>query len=186
MREHLGQGHRYEHVVRVARCADVLAQIHGADTKKARLAGMLHDLARLYPAKRLLDECELRGMEIDDFERANPIVLHARLGAALAQETFAVHDPEILSAIEKHTVAAPNMSMLDCIVYLADGLEPGRDFVARERLWQLACTDLNTAMWATIAESQRYLQGKGLSIAPQTLAAAKFFGLAKGVSPSLN
>ncbi len=64
---------------------------------------MLHDLARLYSTSRLIDECELRGMPIDAFERENPIVLHARLGAAIAQEGFGVHDPQVLSAIEKHT-----------------------------------------------------------------------------------
>jgi predicted HD superfamily hydrolase involved in NAD metabolism len=182
----LGQGHRYEHVVRVARCADLLAQIHGADTRKARLAGMLHDLARLYSAKRLLDECELRAMPVDAFERENPIVLHARLGAALAEEAFGVHDSDVLSAIAKHTVGAAQMSTLDCIVYLADGLEPGRPFAEREALWRLACTDLNAAMRATIDQSLRYLERQGFAPAPQTLAAAKAFGLAEGVSPSLN
>ncbi|MBV8637222.1 MAG: bis(5'-nucleosyl)-tetraphosphatase (symmetrical) YqeK [Candidatus Eremiobacteraeota bacterium] len=172
--------------MRVARCADVLAQIHGADPRKARLAGMLHDLARLYPAKRLIDECELRGMPIDAFERENPIVLHARLGASLAQESFAVHDPAVLSAIEKHTVAAAVMSPLDCVVYLADGLEPGRKFAEREALWRLACTDLHAAMRATLAHSLGYLEREGISAAPQTLAAAKTFGLAEGVSTSLN
>lgn len=172
--------------MRVARCADILAQKHGADTHKARLAGMLHDLARLYPAKRLLDECVLRAMEIDAFERENPIVLHARLGAAIAQESFGVHDGDVLSAISKHTVGAATMSTLDCIVYLADGLEPGRSFAARAELWRLACSDLAAAMRATIGESLRYLERQGLPAAPQTLAAATAFGVAEGVSPSLN
>lgn len=167
--------------MRVARCADVLAQIHGENTQKARLAGMLHDLARLYPAKRLLDECELRGMTIDDFERANPIVLHARLGASIAQESFGVHDEGVLSAISKHTVGAARMSKLDCILYLADGLEPGRTFAGREELWRLACTDIEAATLATIEESLRYLERQGLPAAPQTLAAANAFALAEGV-----
>ena len=97
---------------RVARCADVLAQRHGLDARRARLAGMLHDLARLYSAERLLAECEARGMPIDAFERANPVVLHARLGAAIAAETFGVHDRQVLSAIEKHTTAAAAMSLI--------------------------------------------------------------------------
>lgn len=147
---------------------------------------MLHDLARLYPSKRLIDECELRGMPVDAFERENPIVLHARLGAAIAQEGFGVHDPEVLSAIEKHTVAAAVMSPLDCALYLADGLEPGRKFAERDELWQLACVDLRAAMNATIAQSLGYLERQGIPAAPQTLAAAKAFGLAEGVSTSLN
>lgn len=147
---------------------------------------MLHDLARLYSAKRLLDECELRGMVIDTFERENPIVLHARLGASLAQESFGVRDPDVLSAIEKHTVADAQMSALDCVVYLADGLEPGRKFAEREALWRLACTDLHAGMRATLAQSLGYLERQGIPAAPQTLAAAKAFALTEGVSTSLN
>ncbi len=146
---------------------------------------MLHDLARLYSASRLIDECELRGMAIDPFERANPIVLHARLGASIAQESFGIHDPEVLSAIEKHTVAAKEMSALDCVLYLADGLEPGRKFDGRDALWHLACTNLHAGMRETIAQSMGYFERQGIPVAPQTLAAAKTFGF-EGGSTSLN
>jgi predicted HD superfamily hydrolase involved in NAD metabolism len=177
VRTHIGQKHRYEHSVRVARCADVLAQHHGLDAAKARLAGMLHDLARLYPGPRLISECELRSMPISAFERANPIVLHARLGASIAQEAFAVHDPEVLSAIEKHTVGGESMSPLDCAVYLADGLEPGRDFPHRRELWHLATRDLTEAMHRTLQSTLEHLARKGIPIAPQTLGAARQFGV---------
>ncbi len=145
---------------------------------------MLHDLARLYSHERLIEECELRRMPVGAFERKNPIVLHAPLGAHIAQEAFGVHDPEILSAIEKHTVAAEVMSPLDCVLYLADGLEPGRDFQARAPLWELACRDLHAATRETLGNTLRYLEDKGLEAAPQTLAAARAFGLLE-VRPSL-
>lgn len=177
VRAHLSQDRRYEHTVRVARCADVLAQRHGADAARARLSGMLHDLARLFPAVRLVAECESRRMPIDAFERAHPIVLHARLGAALAREAFAIHDPAVLSAIAKHTLAAPAMSRLDCVVYLADGLEPGRTFAERDGLWELALRDLDGAMRAMLAATLRAMARKGMAVAPQTLAAARHFGV---------
>jgi len=116
-------------------------------------------------------------MPVDVFERANPIVLHARLGAAIAQETFGVHDPEVLSAIEKHTVGAADMSPLDCILYLADGLEPGRDYGERSELWELAKRDLHVAMRETLASSLRHFEKKGIPVAPQTAAAARRFGV---------
>jgi predicted HD superfamily hydrolase involved in NAD metabolism len=171
VREHLGQQHRYDHCVRVARMAECLARIHGAGTRKARLAGMLHDLARLYPAERLLRECEARGIPIDAYAREHPAVLHAPLSAELAREKFGIDDPEILSAISKHTLGAAQMSTLDCILYLADSLEPGRDFAERAKLAQLAERDLGAAMHATFALSLRYLTQKQLPVAPQTAAA---------------
>ncbi len=138
---------------------------------------MLHDLARLYPAERLLRECEQRGMPVDAFERAHPIVLHARVGAAVACESFGVCDQSILDAIAKHTMAAETMSPLDCALYLADGLEPARSFPERAALWALAQSDLQAAMRATLASSLAYLHRKGIPVAPQTAAAARAFGL---------
>ncbi|MBV8580370.1 MAG: bis(5'-nucleosyl)-tetraphosphatase (symmetrical) YqeK [Candidatus Eremiobacteraeota bacterium] len=178
VREALGQRHRHAHVVRVARMAADVARAHELDPVRARVAGLLHDLARLHPAERLLRECAERGMPIDDFERANPIVLHARLSAELARERFGVEDEGVLSAIRKHTVADAVMGPLDAVVYLADGLEPGRDFADRAELAALALRDLDAAMRAVLASSIAYLRARGLAVAPQTLAAAEHYGIA--------
>jgi predicted HD superfamily hydrolase involved in NAD metabolism len=167
----LGQNHRYAHVVRVARLAGRLAHRHGEDPARARLAGLLHDLARLYSAERLVAECESREMPIDAFERRNPIVLHARLGAALARERFGIDDPGILSAICRHTVAAERMSRLDAIVYLADGLEPGRHFAEREGLLALAFRDLDAALAGLLRSTLAFLEKRNLETAPPTVAA---------------
>ncbi|MEO6912410.1 MAG: bis(5'-nucleosyl)-tetraphosphatase (symmetrical) YqeK [Candidatus Baltobacteraceae bacterium] len=175
VRTTLGQQHRYAHCVRVARLADRLAQRHGEDPAKARLAGMLHDLARLYSAAELVAQSEARNLPIDAFERTNPVLLHARLGAVLAAEEFGVDDPAILSAIAKHTVAAGEMSRLDCVLYLADGLEPGRNFSERTALESLAMRDLDAAMRETIALSLRFLATQGIPASPKTLAAATLF-----------
>ena len=171
VRERLAQEHRFAHVVRVARLAGRLANAHGADARQARLAGMLHDLARLYPVERLVRECEERGLAIDDFERANPIVLHARLGAELARDEFGVCDEPVLSAIRLHTTAGPAMTQLDEIVYLADALEPGRDFAGRAELERLAFENPTRAMRAVLAGSVEYLRARGLAVAPATSAA---------------
>lgn len=176
VRREIGQDHRYAHSLRVARLAERLAAVHGEDPRRARLAGLFHDVARLLSAERLLAECRDRGMPVDAFEDANPIVLHARLGAEFAREQFGVDDAAILSAIRKHTVAAPEMSRLDSILYLADGLEPGRDFPERAALEGLALRDLDAAMRAVLASTAAYLTGRNLAVAPQTLAAAAAFG----------
>jgi predicted HD superfamily hydrolase involved in NAD metabolism len=184
VRDAIGQQHRYAHSVRVARLAERLAAAHGEDTARARTAGMLHDLARLWDAKRLVRECETRAMPIDAFERETPIVLHARLGAELARENFGVDDPTILSAIAHHTVGARAMSRLDAIVYLADALEPGRDYPERASLERLAFANLDDAMVAVIRSSFAYLRGRNLPIAPQTLEALAHFESLASQSPS--
>jgi predicted HD superfamily hydrolase involved in NAD metabolism len=104
-------------------------------------------------------------------------VLHAPLGAALAHERFGIDDEAVLSAIRKHTLGDATMSRLDQILFLADGLEPGRDFPERAALAALALRDLESAMRGLLASTLVYLEARGLTIAPQTLAAAQAFGL---------
>jgi len=151
--------------------AETLAMAHGVSTAKARTAGILHDLARLYPSDRLLTECRRRGLPIDSFASAHPVVLHAPLSAELARERFSVADREILDAIAKHTLGAREMSALDCVVFLADSLEPERPLPEREHLATLARSDLRAAMIATIRSSLRYLGDRKEQAAPQTIAA---------------
>ena len=136
---------------------------------------MLHDLARLYSATRLFEECARVGITADAFAREHPVVLHAPLGAELAHERFGVTDPFVLSAIAKHTLADAAMSPLDAIVYLADALEPGREYPEREALLELAVRDLDAAMQASLAASCEHLRSRGEAVAPQTLAAVAFY-----------
>jgi len=186
VRAMLNQEHRYAHVVRVARSAELLAHRHHVDTKRARIAGMLHDLARLYSPAQLLEAARAHRIQIGAFEERHPIVLHAPLGAQLARERFGVDDPGVLSAIAKHTLADAVMSPLDCVVYLADSLEPGRRFEERARLWACSMDDLYAGMRATLAHSFQYLSRKGLEAAPQTIACAAALGSTRGVPSSLN
>jgi predicted HD superfamily hydrolase involved in NAD metabolism len=175
VRAHIGQAHRYAHVVRVARLAETLARIHGESAQRARLAGMLHDLARLYSAARLIEECERFAIPRDAFAVEHPIVLHAPLGAELAREQFGITDQAVLCAIAKHTLADGVMSRLDAVVYLADALEPGRDDPEREGFLALAAHDLDAAMRATLAANREHLLSQGKAVAPQTLAAIAFY-----------
>ncbi|MGC8484837.1 MAG: bis(5'-nucleosyl)-tetraphosphatase (symmetrical) YqeK [Candidatus Baltobacteraceae bacterium] len=180
MRAQIGQTHRAEHSIRVARCAELLAMRHGLDASRARTAGMLHDLARLWPASRLLEEAARRNYPADDFERRNPTVLHAPLGAMLAEERFAVHDPEIAAAIAAHTLGAAEMTPLARVLYLADALEPQRNYAERAALWELALQDLDAAMYATLESTLAYARSRGYEIAPRTKAALDTFSRLKG------
>jgi predicted HD superfamily hydrolase involved in NAD metabolism len=179
LRQELGQGHRYAHSVRVARLAVRLARAHGADARRARTAAMLHDVARPYSAERLVAESEARGLALDAFERSHPVVLHARLGAELARERFGIEDAAVLSAIRKHTLASGEMSPLDTILYLADGLEPGRSFEGRVALEALAFKDLSLALAAVLRSQLAYLLHRKLEPAPQTLAALRRYAATK-------
>lgn len=177
VRATLGQRKRWAHTLGVTRAAEGLAREHGEDVARARLAGLVHDIARLWSGERLLAECERRGLGVDAFERAHPVVLHARIGAELARDEFGIDDPTVLSAIRRHTLGAGDMSRLDAILFLADALEPGRAFAGRADLLARAQADLGDGMRGVLQSTLACLRDRGLDPAPQTLAAVRQFAL---------
>ena len=111
---------RYRHTMGVVRTAATLAARWGADPGKARLAALLHDCAKYLPEERL------RALSGDDTEAV--AVWHAFAGAVVAKEEYGVADEDVLRAIRLHATGDADMTLLDETVYLADLIEPGRDF----------------------------------------------------------
>ena len=55
-----------------------------------------------------------------------PALIHAKLGAYLAENEYGIKDREVLDAITYHTTGRPEMTMLEKILYIADYIEPNR------------------------------------------------------------
>jgi len=151
---------RYQHSLGVAETAVALAKRLGGDVFKARLAGLLHDCARDLPASRLLIMAETFGIPITDIEAAEPVLLHAPVGARLADIKFGVDDREIFQAIKCHTTGGPGMSLLDQVIYLADFIEPGRKYPGVEKLRDIAEKDFEAAVVAAFDQTLNYLIAK--------------------------
>lgn len=162
--------HRFRHTAGVARMAEKLAKRHGASPLKARVAGILHDVARLWKGEELLAYAERNGLAISEAARRAPVLLHAPIGAHVAQTDFGVDDPEVLGAIAHHTIAGPGMTLLEKILYMADTFEPSRTFEGRQALETLAFTSLDAGLLACVRESIAYLKARGTAVAPETLA----------------
>jgi predicted HD superfamily hydrolase involved in NAD metabolism len=160
---------RYRHVLGVARDAERLARHHGTSTRKARVAAMLHDIARMWTKDELFGYARDHDLAISAAEQQAPVLLHARIGAHIARERFGIDDPQMLLAIERHTVAVPGMSDLEKILYIADTIEPSRSFPGRAALVAAADHSLDEGLMACVKSSMEYLTERGIPIAPQTL-----------------
>ncbi|MEB3831599.1 bis(5'-nucleosyl)-tetraphosphatase (symmetrical) YqeK [Phormidium sp. CCY1219] len=161
---------RLKHIQRVEQMCGELARHHGLDEGKARSAGLMHDLAKYFQPQRLLQMAKAEGLEIDPVFASEPHLLHADVSAIVARDEFGVEDEEILEGIRNHTLGKPNMSLLSCVVYLADTLEPGRgksDELARLR--QTCQEDIYRAVWLTSEYSLRHLLEHGRLIHPRTI-----------------
>lgn len=160
---------RFRHSRDVSRTAVRLAECWDVDVEKARLAGILHDCTRNLKGEELLACARNNGMQLSDIEILQPALIHAPLGAILAERRFGVTDPEILQAIRRHTTGAARMSQLDKIIYLADSIEPGRNYPGVQQSRELAEKDLDAAVLITFDHSIRFvLEGGGL-LHPDTI-----------------
>lgn len=125
VKERLGE-HAVRHSTAVADTAAQLASIYGADADEARLAGLLHDWDREQEHESLFAAAAAAGHDVHSTEEASPKLLHARTGAAALRDAFPGIEDDVVRAVERHTLGAPDMQPLDMIVYIADMIEPGR------------------------------------------------------------
>ena len=142
--EHLDE-HRVAHVAGCESEAVRLAMHWGEDPELAAEAGILHDITKSLSFDEQLQLCEKYGIINDNSELEAPKLLHAKTGAALARDLFGVSDT-VYAAIRWHTTGKPDMSLFEKILYLADYIEPTRDFEGIDELRELAFSDLDGAM----------------------------------------
>ena len=136
---------RIPHVLGTEQEAIRLAERYGADVEKARVGALLHDCTKKLDMEAQLALCRHYGIQLDELEQKALKLLHAKTGAAIARDVFGV-DEEIYSAILWHTTGHANMTLLEKILYLADYIEPSRDFPGVDKLravcyktWMRAC-----------------------------------------------
>lgn len=164
---------RRAHVCGCSETAERLAQKWDADPVAAARAGMLHDITKALSASAQLAICDLLGVALTDFERANPKLLHAKTGAAVAAQVFGESEA-VCEAIRWHTTGRASMALLEKILYLADYMEPNRDFAGVERLRTLAEADLDAALLEGLTMSIEILKRRGQPIDENSMAAWQY------------
>jgi len=162
---------RWEHSRGVATTAMELAGKYGGEPEKAFLAGILHDLAKEFDDGHMLKLAAEFNIISSIVERNQPNLLHGPVAAALVQRDFGITDPEILAAIANHTLGAAGMGLLEKIIYLADFIEPGREFPGVGKLRRLAQWDLDEAVLAALEHTFLFLLKRGLLIHPAGIMA---------------
>jgi len=160
---------RYKHSVRVYETALQLAKSYGLPQEKIAVCALLHDCGREIASKDSAAKADELGIAIDEVERNQPILLHAKLGVHYAQTKYGVNDKEILLGILQHTTGAANMTVLAKVVFLADMIEPGRDFPGVEKLRELSYKNLDEAMLLAYSNTIRYLFDSALLVHPHCL-----------------
>ncbi|OJG15349.1 HAD superfamily hydrolase [Enterococcus canintestini] len=159
---------RFKHVLGVEETAIALAEKYGASPEKASIAALTHDYAK----ERSDEEFQLV-IRRDGFDLAllkwNNAIWHGIVGADFVQRELGIDDEEILNAIALHTTGAAEMSLLAKIIYVADFIEPGRDFPGVNEAREIALVNLDDAVAYETKHTLTYLIEQGKPIYPKTI-----------------
>ena len=156
---------RVKHVLGCRDTAVELAKRWGADVTDAARAGILHDVTKAIDGPLQLTLCAAYGKLLDDFSKRYPKTLHALTGSMVAKRIFGENEA-VVSAIEFHTTGRADMTLLEKIIYVADYMEPNRDFPGVERLRELAFTDLDAALKLGLEMTLEHLGEQGVAVSP--------------------
>jgi len=161
---------RVKHVLGCRDTAAALAEKWGANVTDAARAGLLHDITKALDGPLQLTLCQEYGTILDDFSKRYPKTLHALTGSLVAERIFGENEA-VVSAIRSHTTGKAGMNLLEKIIYVADYMEPNRDFPGVERLRQLAFTDMDAALKLGLEYTLEHLKKQGAEVSPETKAA---------------
>lgn len=159
---------RYNHSIQVLETALKLAEKMKIDKERLAVASLLHDYAKELPKERLI-EIYLELYPDKKREELNVAILHSDVGAYLVEKELNIKDKEILNAIKYHTTGRDNMSEIEKIVYLADAIEPTRDYPIIERISEIAEKNLDEALLLEVTEKIKFLKERDISIDTNSL-----------------
>lgn len=148
---------RYKHVLGVVETAEKLAERYGVSKEKTKIAALLHDIMKEEKIEILKQLCSKKNFkETKKYGKSNE-VLHGFAGAEYAEEKYGIKDEEILNAVRYHTIGRKNMGVLEKIIYIADGIEPGREYENVDKMRELAFRNLDEAILFEVNQKIIYL-----------------------------
>ena len=118
---------RVNHVLGCRDTAVALARHWGANEVDAARAGLLHDITKALDGQRQLTLAGEYGIILTAFQQKYPKTLHALTGSLVAESVFGENDA-VVQAIRHHTTGKADMTLLEKIIYVADYMEPNRNF----------------------------------------------------------
>ena len=164
---------RVKHVLGCRDTAAAMARTWGVDETDAARAGLLHDITKALDGPLQLTLCREYGKVLDEFSENNPKTLHALTGSLVAERIFGENEA-VVQAIESHTTGKPAMNTLEKIIYVADYMEPNRDFPGVEELRRLAYTDLDGALQLGLEMTLAMLKEQKRQISPASSQALEY------------
>ncbi len=159
---------RFRHVLRVEQTAIDLARKNNVDIEKASIAGLCHDYAKQRPDSDFIAEIKKKGLDPLLLDYGNAI-WHGVVGAELIKDELGIWDEDILNAVRHHTTGAPVMTKLEQVIYMADYIEPGRDFAGVNKARIITAANLQAGVAYQTKHTLAYLIANDKPVYPKTI-----------------
>ena len=163
---------KYLHSIGAEETARNLAARFGEDIEKAALSALIHDNAKGYSHNELVSIVNENKFSIDEEVKSNSKILHAYVGAYLAEKELNITGRDIFNAVMFHTTGRVNMTLLEKIVYLSDKMETKtRDFEYTNKIINVLneTNDLDKTILVTIDMTIKSLVDRKLPINIETI-----------------
>lgn len=157
---------RYNHVVRVLETARKIAIKYNVSQEKLEIAVLLHDILKEENIGKLEEMCKGYDYKELEIKEAKSVIIHGFAAAVYAIEKYNIYDMDILNAVKYHTIGRGGMSLLEKIVYIADGIEPARNYPQVNEIRELVKNDIDEAMLYEIERKILYLSASNKAIHP--------------------
>lgn len=165
---------RFDHTLRVLELSEILAERFHAPAEKVKLAAVFHDYAKNW-SKEKLEQYILENKLPKELLQYHKELWHGPAAASVLNLEYHIEDKDILGAVCYHTTGKENMNQVEMIVYLADYMEPGRDFPGLEEVRKASETDLVYACWLVSRNTLEHLLNRSALIHPDSLRAYNCF-----------
>lgn len=159
---------RFQHVLRVEDMSLILARKNNESLEKASIAALVHDYGKERPNEDYIELIKDQYLDANLLKYGNAI-WHGLLGSYFIKKELQITDEEILQAVRVHTTGAAEMSRLDCILYVADYVEVGRQFSEVDKAREIAMNNLDEAVSFETEQTLLYLIQKKALVYPKTL-----------------
>ena len=103
---------------------------------------MAHDIAKEMDKEACLKVLKEENAELTDIEYNNPPLWHAKIGAIICKNLLGF-TPDMVQAVENHTVGKRNMDMLSKILFVADATGLDRNWGDLEYARKLSESNLD-------------------------------------------
>lgn len=183
---------RFAHTLGVEQTAAEMAAFYCTEkTGMLRAAALLHDSTKEYDERKTREVLGREGVKLRPDEKESPQIWHAitaPLEIPLSYPDFA--DTELLCAVRWHTTGHAHMTVSEAILYLADVIEPTREYPAcvalRKRFWgadpaamaeQERAAHLCDVLRASLVGVRESLAAKNAPVCADTLDAIEYLKL---------